>query len=142
MIPTTTPEALEKALIVESRVMQLPQVHIAMEHALHGGMYARTARVPKDAILVSTLIKIPTLLIVNGTARIYAGDKWQVVEGYSVIEAEAGRKQIYLAATDLQITMVFPSQAKTIAEAEEEFTDETNKLLSRRELTGGSLCLE
>jgi hypothetical protein len=49
-----------------------------------------------------------------------------------VIQASAGRKQIYVTTEPTEITMVFPSSAKTVEEAEDEFSDESANLLSRR----------
>jgi hypothetical protein len=64
---------------------------------------------------------------------------WHELVGYNVIQASAGRKQIYVTREETAITMIFPSNAKTVEEAEEEFTDEAEMLLSRREV---ELCLE
>jgi hypothetical protein len=79
------------------------------------------------------LIKSPTTLLVNGKCAIFAGDKWHTLEGYNVIAASAGRKQMYVTLEPTEITMLFPTNAKTVEEAESQFTDEAAGLLSRRQ---------
>jgi len=131
-IPATTPEALESAKGVEAKMRTMPQIDVQTEHVLHGGMYARTVRLDANVAIVSVLIKVPTMLTINGKCRVYAGDSWHDLEGYRVIPADAWRKMIYVTVTPTEITMVFPSKAKTIEEAEREFTDESEGLLSRQ----------
>jgi hypothetical protein len=107
---------------------------VQMEHALWAGMYARTARLAPGQAITSVLIKLPTLLIVHGDCWVLSGDKWHALRGYNVIQASANRMQCYVTISETQITMLFPSNAKTVEEAEAEFTDEAHELLSRREV--------
>lgn len=103
-----------------------------MEHNLHAGMYARTARVAPGMAFTSVMIKIPTLVIVHGECCVFVDGEWNILSGYNVLEASAHRIQAYATFGDTQITMIFPSNAKTVKEAEQEFTDEAADLLSRR----------
>ena len=103
-----------------------------MEHVLHGGMYARLARIPGGMAFTSVMIKIPTMLVIHGECCVLAGDKWHILSGYNVLPASAHRIQAYVAMEDTEITMLFPSNAKTVEEAEAQFTDEAADLLSRR----------
>jgi hypothetical protein len=111
---------------------KLPQVHLRTEHVLHAGMYARTVRIKAGVLFTSVLIKVPTMVTVNGKCRVSAGEGSRDLEGYNVLPACAGRKMIYLTFEDTDITMVFPSNAKTIEEAERQFTDDAEMLLSRQ----------
>ena len=95
-------------------------------------MYARTCRVPAGMAFTSVMVKIPTLLIVQGDCLVLAGNKWIRLFGYKVIPACAHRIQAYVTYGDTKITMIFPSNAKTVEGAEAEFTDEAADLLSRR----------
>jgi hypothetical protein len=61
------------------------------------------------------------------------GEDWADVDGYGVLPAQAGRKQIFVSKGPFIITMLFPTTAKTVEEAEEHFTDETHLLLSRKQ---------
>lgn len=103
---------------------EMPQLRWQIEHVLHGGMYSRTCRLSPGNLIVGVLIKVPTQLVIHGKAHVFTGDKWHTVEGFQVIAASAGRKQVFLALEDTEITMIFATKAKTIREAEERFTDE------------------
>lgn len=132
-LPSASPEIMQKIALVEARIR--PREHtllVRMEHHLHAGMYARTCFLAANQVITSVLIKIPTILIVNGDCIVLAGEKWYELDGYNVMPANPGRKQIYVIRGATEITMIFRTEAKTVAEAEEEFTDEAAKLLSRR----------
>jgi len=73
------------------------------------------------------------MLIVHGGAYVHAGNRWYQITGYQSMPAAAGRKQVYVTFEPTEITMVFPSDAQTVEEAEAEFTDEADALLSRRQ---------
>lgn len=147
-IPAATPEALEILNRVETKMRTMPQIEVKTEHVLHAGMYARTVRLDARVAIVSVLIKVPTVLTVNGKCRVFDGRDWRQFEGYHVLPAAAGRKMVYVTFAPTEITMVFPSKAKTVEEAEREFTDEDNMLLSRQcsgdivTITGVQSCLE
>lgn len=147
-VPATTPETLALLDRVEARMRAMPQVDVKTEHILHAGMYARTVRLEANVAIMSVLIKVPTILTVNGKCRVFAGQRWHDFDGYRVLPAEAGRKMAYVALSPTEITMVFPSKAKTVEEAENEFTDDAEMLLSRQSnqdiltITGVEPCLE
>lgn len=147
-VPATTPEAREILSAIEAKMRTMPQIEPKTEHILHGGMYARTVRLDAGVVIVSVLIKVPTILTVNGKCRVFAGDSQYDFDGYSVIPASAGRKMMYATLAPTEITMVFPSKAKTVEEAEREFTDESDGLLSRQctgdivTITGVDSCPE
>lgn len=134
-IPAMTPEAIDKVRRLEECVLALPQVELETRHALHGGMYARTIRIPAGVIITGALIKVPTLLIVQGKASVYVGlDEPLHLDGYNVLPASAGRKQVFVAVTDTWLTAVFATKATTVDEAERAFTDEHERLATRRAL--------
>ena len=123
--------------------------HVQTEHVLHAGMYARTVRLPAGVIIVGVLYKVPTMVIVHGACWVFAGEKWYRIEDYQVIPASAGRKQIFVTEQPTEITMVFRTKAKTVAEAEDAMTDEADKLINRRQddgdiitITGVEACQE
>lgn len=116
---------------VEAILANMNQVDIETQHVFHAGMYARTIVIPKDVALTGAYIVIPTLLIVNGHVNIWTGDGVMEVRGYRVLAGSAGRKQVFHAEEQTSVTMVFPTQAKTVDDAEREFTNEADKLLSR-----------
>jgi len=103
-----------------------------IEHSLHAGLYARTARIPAGVVVTGAEIKLATVLVLSGDATVYTGDGEIRLTGYHVIEASAGRKSAFLAHADTALTMLFASQARSVDEAEREFTNEFDALASRR----------
>lgn len=132
-ITTMTVEEINKVRALENELLLMPQIKIATHHVLHAGMYARTITVPAGVVLTGSLMKIPTMLIMQGEFLLFAGDKTIKLTGYNIFTGGANRKQAGVAITDTHVTMIFATKAKTIAEAEEEFTDETSLLFSRYE---------
>lgn len=130
-IPSMSDMAIDKVRYLEDVSLLRQQVDISTQHVIHGGMYARTIMIPAGVLLTGVLIKIATILIVNGNVIAYVGDKTIELNGYNVLQASAHRKQAFVAKTDTYLTMIFPSDAISIKEAEEEFTDESSVLISR-----------
>lgn len=131
-IRAMAPEAIDKVRELEAITRDLPQVEIATDHVLHGGMYARTICIPAGVVLTGVFIRVPTVLVFDGNATVNAGDEPVTLVGYHVLAASAHRRQAFLAHADTRLTMVFATQAKTVAEAEDEFTDEAHLLFSRK----------
>ena len=155
MIPATrsaiapmTPEAIDKVRQLEARTAELEQVEIQTDHVLHGGMYARTIRIPAGVLLTGAHIKRATMLVISGHVTVFIGAGTIEITGYQVLPASASRKQAFLAHADTFVTMLFPSEAASVEAAEHEFTDEADRLLSRRQacesitITGEPKCLE
>ena len=132
-LPATPADVLEKIGAFEKAATGHEPVEVPTDHLIHAGMYVRTVIVPQDMVLTGALMKRATIVIVVGSAAVLAGDEWLELEGYNVIPASAGRKQVFVSRSPLIITMLFPTQAKTVEDAEAEFTDEAAGLLSRRQ---------
>lgn len=130
-IPTMTPDAVARVRALEAVTRELPQVDIATEHVIHGGMYARTICIPAGTVLTGAFIRVPTLLVFDGHVTVNVGEEPVTLSGHHVLAASAGRRQAFLAHEDTYLTMVFATQASTVAEAEDEFSDEAHLLLSR-----------
>ena len=125
--------AIGKVRALETRAAQMPQEPIATSHLFHAGLYARSIVIPAGVMITGTLIKIPTILIISGDVVMYVDGQAKELHGYNVFAASAQRKQAFVALTDVSMTMLFPTGAKTVAEAEDEFTRETDLLISRRD---------
>lgn len=133
-IPRMSIPGIDKVRRLESECATRPQVPLRTQHLLHGGMYARTVYIPAGTLITGTLIKVATVLIVDGDTMIYVdGDEPLHVTGYNVMPASAGRKQAFVAQGNTALTMIFPTDAKTVEEAERAFTDEYDLLASRRD---------
>jgi len=131
-MPPSTDRGLEVVRRIEDEVLKAPQVDLTTHHVIHAGVYSRTICIPAGVVLTGALIKIPTTLVVCGKASVLFGDGDEVlVEGYKVLAASAGRKVAYIAHADTYLTMSFKTDARTVEDAEVEFTDEAERLFSR-----------
>ena len=126
-------DAIHRARRLEDTLRQLPQIELETLHTIHGGIYSRTIVIPAGTVMTGVLIKVPTTLVVSGHASIFIGSGVVTVDGYRVLTAGAGRKQVFAAHGDTSLTMLFPTSATTVEQAEHEFTDEVELLASRRE---------
>lgn len=131
-IPAMSEDAIAKVRQLEEVAGICPQLIAITQHVIHGGMYARTVMIPAGAMLTGALVEVATMLIVQGHAEIFIGEDTIAVRGYNCFPASAGRKQAIIAHENTYITMVFPTPAQTIADAEDWFTDEAHLLCSRR----------
>lgn len=131
-LPPMSAASIEAVRKLENAVLALPQVRIDTAHALHAGMYARTIMIPAGIVITGAQIKIPTILIFSGDALVYGDDGEVRFTGYHVTLGAVGRKQAIYAVADTWLTMLFPTSAATVAEAEDEFTDDAERLGSRR----------
>jgi hypothetical protein len=133
--PASQP-TLDKIQIVHEALLRVADVEIATEHLLHGGMYARTIRLDAGVVMVGSLIKLATVLIVNGATTLVSGDDRIDLDGYNVLAGCAGRKALFVTRGPVEMTMLFPTQAATVEEAENEVFAEAELLMSRK--NGGS----
>lgn len=135
-LSASSPESIQAVTAVEQwSLAHVQQVDVPTEHLLHAGMYARTMRIPAGSVVTGSLMKIPTVLIIHGHAEMLTGNGWAAIDGYAVLAGSAWRKQICVARSAVEVTMLFPTQAETVEAAECEFTDEYEKLMSRKSAT-------
>ncbi len=107
------------------------EVEIPCEQHLHAGFYSRTIFIPKDTVAVGVTIRVDTQLVICGHVLMNDGTHVVEIDGYRVLECKGGRAQIARTLEDTYMTMSFATDAKTIEEAENEFTDEPEQLLTR-----------
>ena len=132
-MPAMSQSEVDTVRQFESLLLDLPQTQIKTDHVFHAGMYARTIKIPEGVVITGVQIKIPTILIISGDVLIYREDGSKHYAGYHVALGQLGRKQAFYALKDTYLTMLFPTEARTVDEAERQFTDEYEMLLSRKE---------
>lgn len=132
-ITAMSQQSIENVREFERRLLAMPQVEIKTEHAFHAGMYARTIKIPACCALSGAEVTVDTVLILSGHVTMAVDGGSVELDGYHVIQASAQRKQAFIAHSDTYLTMIFPTSALTVEEAENEFTNEPHMLGSRRE---------
>lgn len=125
-------EALKEELVANPNA----EVEIPCEQHLHAGFYSRTIFIPKDTVAVGVTILKDTQLVISGHVLMNDGTHVVEIDGYRVLECKAGRAQIARTLEDTYMTMSFATDAKTVREAEDEFTDEPEQLLTRTKCQG------
>jgi len=128
-----SPEMLQAIERIHERVLACPQCEIATEHLIHGGMYARTIRLVPGTKMVGSLIRHATILIIQGDCSVLIGDQRIDLTGYNVIPGCAGRKQFFVTLGPVEMTMIYPTSAWTVEEAEDDIFVEADQLVSRRD---------
>lgn len=132
VIPPPSPAMLEKLAQAQEFLGTLPHAPLTTEHLLHGGMYARTIRREPGSITVGSLIDRATILIIHGSCSILIEDRRVDLEGYNVLAGLAGRKSMSVTRGPVEMTMICPTSARTVKEAENEIFTEADQLVSRR----------
>jgi hypothetical protein len=125
-------DTLAKIRIVHDALLEVADVKVDTEHLLHGGMYVRTIRFEPGIVSVGSLIKRPTVLIVNGPCAVMGPDGWVELTGYNVLPGSSGRKMLRVTRGHVELTMIVATEAKTVEEAENEVFAEADILMSRR----------
>lgn len=131
-LPGMSQAALAKAAELRSRLEKIEQTPVKVFHFLHAGVYVRTLVIPADQVSIGCVVKRDTVLVISGDVSVWLGEnpdnmeqEIRHFEGHVVLSGKAGRQQIFRTFAETTITMTFATDAKTVEEAEREFTDET-----------------
>jgi len=109
------------------------EIPMPTDHVLHGGMYVRTIHMKPGEVVLGSLIKLPTTLILNGSVSVVSGSETAWYRGYNVIPGSAGRQGLFIAHSEVDLTMIVTTRAQTIEQAEEEVFAQCDLLTSRRD---------
>ena len=134
-----TKEAIDWLDGINQEILKYEQCPVHTRHLIHGGMYARTIVLEPDTKMVGSIITRPTILIVNGRTSVLSGGERVELDGYSVLAGEAGRKQFFWTHSQVEMTMLVATSAKTVEDAENEVFGEADLLISRRD--GSDSCI-
>lgn len=114
---------------LDARMLEKAQAAITIDHLIHGGMYARTAHVPANTLVSGVVMARATVLVLQGDVTVFTGAESVRLSGFHVLPGSAGRKQLFLAHSETHMTMLLPSNAQSVDEAEHEFTSEPELLM-------------
>lgn len=120
---------LEWLRSLDASMLALPQVEIPIDHLIHAGMYARTAHIEADQIVSGVVLSRATVLVLHGDVTVFTGNGAVRLTGFHVLPGSAGRKQLFRTHAETHLTMVLPSRAQSVDEAEHEFTNEPELLM-------------
>jgi hypothetical protein len=133
-------QTLDMLRNVDDMMREAPQADIQIDHLIHGGMYARTARVPAGTLVSGAVLSRATVLVVHGDVTVFTGTESVRLTGFHVLPGSAGRKQLFRTHSETHMTMVLPSSAQSVDEAEHDFTCEPELLMTTAghvTITGG-----
>ena len=119
---------------LEAHLLTLPQVDLATTHVIHGGMCARTILIPAGVVLTGALTNCDNVCIVCGDITVTTDEGPQRLAGYHVLPAKAGAKRAGVAHADTWWTTIHRTDLTNIADIENEMTDESAGLGSRRNI--------
>jgi hypothetical protein len=123
---------LESIREFERFVMKFPQVQLETSSILHGGMCARTIMIPAGLVCTGALVKIESIAIMNGDITMITDDGPKRFTGWHVFAANSGIKRVGVTHQDTYWTTVFKTDAESVAQAEDDFTSESEMLQTRR----------
>ncbi|MGF6738493.1 hypothetical protein [Paraburkholderia atlantica] len=123
------PQMLDALRGIDAALLTQAQVEISIDHLIHGGMYARTAHIPADTVVSGAVLSRATVLVIQGDVSVFTGADAVRLTGFHVLPGSAGRKQLFRTHAETHLTMVLPSSAESVDEAEHEFTSEADLLM-------------
>jgi hypothetical protein len=116
----------------EDVAISMPQVHIETTHLLHGGMYARTIRIPANTMLTGTLTSCDNICIVDGDITVTTDAGPQRLTGFNVLPATKGARRAGITHSETNWTTIIPTNATTVEQAEADLTSEPQRLQTNR----------
>lgn len=132
-IPAMSQASIAHARDMEAVISSQPQISIPTQHIIHAGVYARTVLIPKGVTVAGVVVKRTSCLIICGHVTVFIGDdKAKEFKGYNLLTTDANRKQVFVAHEDTYLTMLFATRSQNIHDAENEFTDDGEFLMSRK----------
>lgn len=122
-------QTLTRLRDLDAEMLALAQTEIPIDHLIHGGMYARTAHVEADTMVSGVVLSRATVLVLHGDVTVFTGTDAVRLTGFHVLPGSAGRKQLFHTHAETHMTMVLPSDAQSVDEAEHRFTSEPELLM-------------
>lgn len=117
---------------LESIVLDAPQVDLETSHVIHEGVCSRTIFIKAGTVLTGAKTNLPNICIVSGDITVTTDEGPKRLAGYHVLKASAGFKRAGYAHADTYWTTIWTSELTDIAELEDEMTNESFMLQTRR----------
>lgn len=120
---------------LEGFILQAPQVDLKTEHALSGGVYARTIHIPAGTVLTGATHKKDHINVVFGDISVSTEEGMKRITGYHVIQTKAGMKRAGYAHADTVWTTLCHTELTEINEIEDELVEESERLQTRMQIS-------
>jgi hypothetical protein len=117
---------------LESLLLTVPQVDLSTANLIHAGMCARTIFIPAGVMLTGALTNLDNICITSGDITVTTDDGTVRFTGYHVLPATKGNKRAGIAHADTYWTTVWKTDLTDITEIEDEMTNESEILQSRK----------
>lgn len=123
---------LDDILKLESMILKGPQVDLLTEHALSGGVYARTIHIPAGTVLTGATHKKDHVNVLFGDISVSTDNGMMRLSGYHILPTRAGAKRIGYAHADTVWTTICETQLTDFEAIEDELVEESKMLQTRQ----------
>jgi len=114
-----------KAILeLEAKMLEQQQSAIPVEHLVHGGMYARSVKVPAGTLLTGNIYKYDHIEVMASGVLMVTTDDGQsrLLEGYNLMPALTGKKRAAYAIEDT-VWITFHAVGEVDIESPDEIQD-------------------
>jgi hypothetical protein len=124
------PEVVRQA---EAYILTLPQIDLGTTHIVHGDVSVRTIFIPAGGHVTGALTNIANVCLIHGDITVTTDNGPQRFTGFHVLPAQPGAKRYGVAHADTYWTTVHHTKLTDIADIEDEMTNESALLQTRRD---------
>ena len=128
-------EGIDKVRQFQEMLAQMPQEQIPLHHLIHGKMYARTIFAKAGTVIVGTEANLDNICVVCGDITVTTENGPIRLTGFNILPATRGHKRVGITHSDTYWTTLVHTDKQTVQEAEDEMTNESHLLLSRKQIT-------
>ena len=115
-----------RIMAVETRLAELPQVEIPIEHHFGAGIYARTMIAPRGTVLTGKIYKIPQMIILNSGEITVRSEFFNGrIRGPHIYASPAGAKRFGYCHTDVVWTCLTSVKSTNVEDVEKEIYADT-----------------
>lgn len=124
--------SIEQVRRLENLLLMLPQIDLQTQHIIHGEVSARWGLIPKGCSMTGAITNRDNICVLFGDITVTTDDGPRRLIGFHVLAAQAGAKRVGDANEDTWWATLHHTKLTDIREIEDEMTDESARLLTRR----------
>ena len=123
---------IEAVRALESMLLAMPQIELPTQHIVFGKVSARAIFIPAGTALTGALTNCDNVCIVVGDIAVTTDAGPRCLTGFNMLPAQRGAKRAGLAHADTWWVTVHHTELTNVRDVEDEMTDESETLGSRR----------